>query len=90
MQKERVLYPCYFKASLTRRQGRRVPLSNAVDHPTTREIAKALKKLNIECSVEEAHHPGHWISREGRVIAKLDVNKEELIQKVAQALKREK
>jgi signal recognition particle subunit SRP19 len=90
MRKERVLYPCYFKASLTRRQGRRVPVSDAVEHPTTREIAKALNKLNIECRVEEAHHPGHWLSREGRVIAMLDVKKEELIHKVAQALKGKK
>jgi signal recognition particle subunit SRP19 len=86
MQRDRLLYPCYFDRALRRVGGRRVPLSLAVEHPTTRDIEKATKKLGLACRVEEASHPRYWIESEGRVAVTWEGSKEDLIRRVAKRL----
>jgi signal recognition particle subunit SRP19 len=83
---ERILYPCYFNASYTRAEGRRVPRKLGVKGPVLTDIERALKKAGIPFRVEEHHHPSHWARREGRVIAEWTDKKEHLIRKVAQKL----
>ncbi len=91
MQSERVLYPCYFNRSLKRREGRRVPRKMAVEHPAVRDIEQVLSSLRLEYRIEQAHHPAHWIEREGRILVEgTGMNKQELIKKVAAALKEAK
>ncbi len=83
---ERILYPCYFNASYSRRQGRRVPLSRGAKAPVISDLERALKRAGVTCRVEDHHHPAHWMRREGRIVAEWKESKEALIKKVAQRL----
>mgnify|MGYP001496541860 CR=1 FL=1 len=86
MADERILYPCYFNATITRRQGRRVPHQAGLKVPALADIERALKQLGIRFRIEEHHHPAHWMRREGRVIAEWKASKEALIRKVARQM----
>lgn len=83
---ECILYPCYFNASLSRSEGRRVPRTLGAKGPVINDIERALKRANVKYRVEEHHHPSYWIRREGRIIAEWHEKKESLIRKVAQKL----
>ncbi|MDG6257627.1 MAG: signal recognition particle subunit SRP19/SEC65 family protein [Methanomicrobiaceae archaeon] len=88
MQRDRLLYPCYFDRALRRSEGRRVHRTMAVEHPALKDIEKAAKKLGLSCRVEEASHPRHWNAKEGRVAVAWEGPKEELIRRVAATLSR--
>jgi len=83
---ECILYPCYFNASLSRSEGRRVPRTLGAKGLVINDIERALKRANVNYRVEEHHHPAYWIRREGRIIAEWHEKKESLIRKVAQKL----
>jgi signal recognition particle subunit SRP19 len=83
---ERILYPCYFNAALSREEGRRVPRTLGAKGSNASDIERALKRLGIPCEVGEHHHPAHWARHEGRVIATWTGKKEALIKKVARAM----
>lgn len=83
---ECILYPCYFNASLTRAEGRRVSRALGSKGPVLGDIERALSRSNIKFRVEEHHHPAHWMRHEGRVIVEWRDKKEILIKKVAQKL----
>ena len=85
-QGECILYPCYFNAAYSRRQGRRVARSRGAKAPVSSDLERALKRAGIPFRIEEHHHPAHWIRREGRIIAEWNDGKEALIRKVAQRL----
>jgi signal recognition particle subunit SRP19 len=86
MQRDRLLYPCYFNVAFRRDGGRRVPRSHAVEHPTVGDIEKAAKKLGLACRVEGASHPRYWTEREGRVAVVWEGSKEDLMKKIARRL----
>jgi len=83
---ERILYPCYFNAALTRKEGRRVPKALAAKAPTAAEIDRALRKSGIKSRIESQPHSGHWFRKEGRVVAESGLPKEKLILTVAKVL----
>lgn len=87
MADERILYPCYFNATLPRRQGRRVPLNAGIKGPVLSDVERAVKKLGLKFRVEEHHHPAHWMRKEGRVIVEWKKSKEALIKNVARTLR---
>ncbi|MBO4355086.1 MAG: signal recognition particle subunit SRP19/SEC65 family protein [Methanomicrobium sp.] len=87
MDKEKVLYPCYFDESLTRAAGRRVNKTCAVKSPSVKSIVLAAKKLGLSPKADKGSHPAFWSENEGRVLVAWDGPKEVLIQKVAQNLK---
>jgi signal recognition particle subunit SRP19 len=86
MEGERVLYPCYFNESLTRKEGRRIKKTAAVKNPSVRSILTAAKKIGLEASAEQKSHPGQWLLKEGRVLVKYDKSKEILIKQIAEKL----
>jgi signal recognition particle subunit SRP19 len=86
VQGECILYPCYFNAAYTRRQGRRVSLRRGVKAPVINDLERALKRIGVTFRVDEHHHPAHWMRREGRVVVTWQDGKEALIKKVAQRL----
>jgi signal recognition particle subunit SRP19 len=86
MSQERTLYPCYFDATLMRREGRRVPKAMAVKSPTLSEIEAALRRMKIEYRVEEHHHPARWADREGRIVVNWEGSKENLLKQIARSL----
>ena len=83
---ERILYPCYFDATLERRSGRRVPQSLAVKGPTLQDLERALKKEHLKFRAEGKPHPAHWIKREGRLIVAWEGSKMDLLRHVAKGL----
>lgn len=83
---ERILYPCYFDATLDRSSGRRVPATLALKGPTLQDLERALKRERLPFRTEEKHHPSHWPKREGRLIVAWAGSKEELLRRVAKGL----
>jgi signal recognition particle subunit SRP19 len=81
-----ILYPCYFNASLSRREGRRVPRSRGTKGAVIGDIERALKRAGIPYQVENHHHPAHWTRHEGRIIARWSERKGALIRKISQML----
>ena len=86
MSAERILYPCYFDATLQRRKGRRVPKELGVKSPDLPAIEAVLRKMKVPYRLEEHHHPARWAEREGRLVAEWEGSKEDLIRRVAKRL----
>jgi signal recognition particle subunit SRP19 len=89
-----MIYPCYFDAKRSRRTGRRVPGSIAVQHPMLDElklIADVLK-LDYELDQESKHPASWWEDYTGRLIVKpvdqanQKVEKAKLVVKIAKYL----
>jgi len=56
---ENVIWPAYFDATLSRRDGRRIPRSLAVEEPTVDEIATAVQQVGYDAVVErDVSYPG--------------------------------
>ncbi|AHG04000.1 signal recognition particle [Halobacterium sp. DL1] len=83
---ENVIWPAYFDATLSRRDGRRIPRSLAVEEPTVDEIATAVQQVGYDAVVErDVSYPRrHW-EQSGRVLVKDadDAGKSDLLQAVA-------
>ena len=90
MEKDRILYPCYFNAALGREQGRRVPLALAQKGVTMQELERALKRSGLPFRVESGSHPAHWSRRDGRAVVPWSGSKEALLRRVAGALEARK
>jgi signal recognition particle subunit SRP19 len=86
VQGECILYPCYFNATYSRRQGRRVSLGRGVKAPVINDLERALKRIGATFRIEDRHHPAHWMRHEGRIVVMWQDGKETLIKKVAQKL----
>ncbi|MEE9409365.1 MAG: signal recognition particle subunit SRP19/SEC65 family protein [Candidatus Heimdallarchaeota archaeon] len=81
-----VLYPEYFDKSLSRKQGRKIPKSKAVDDCKLSKIAYACKHLNLDHQIEkEKKYSKNWWNSEGRIIVNPEgiTNKTELIRRIA-------
>lgn len=83
---EKVLYPAYFDATLTRGAGRRVPDDLAVDDPTVDELAEAVGQVGYDAVIErDTAYSREPTRRRGRVLVNNadDATKSDLIQAVA-------
>ena len=83
---ENVIWPAYFDATRSRREGRRIPLSLAVDDPTVDEIATAVQQVGYDSVVErDVAYPRQNWDTSGRVLVKDadDAGKSDLLQAVA-------
>ena len=84
-----VIYPEYFDKGRSRNQGRRIPLSKAIENPSLPRIAKACQLLGLEYRKEpEKAFPSNWWNKQGRLLIKIDkknkVPKEKLIKDIAE------
>mgnify|MGYP001772638574 CR=1 FL=1 len=62
------IYPAYFDANLSRKEGRRVPLNLAVPSPSIEDIVEVCNKLNLNPEIEpEKAYPRNFTLK-GRVI----------------------
>ncbi|NLZ30317.1 MAG: signal recognition particle protein Srp19 [Methanomicrobiales archaeon] len=86
MSAERILYPCYFDATLQRREGRRVPKELGVKSPDLPAVEAAIRKMKVPYRLEQHHHPARWAEREGRIVVEWDGSKEDLIRRVTKRL----
>lgn len=82
-----VIWPRYFDAERSRKEGRRVPSDKAVRDPKAGHIAEAARTLGLETDLEkEAAHPSEWWAKQGRVLVEKKWSKEETIKKIADRL----
>lgn len=82
-----VVWPAYFDATRTRRNGRRVPKSLAVPYPKVSEIEDAVKKIDLEHEMHaEAGYPKAPFLKTGMVLIKKTEAKERLILRIAKQL----
>ncbi|MCD2204367.1 signal recognition particle subunit SRP19 [Halobacterium sp. KA-6] len=83
---ENVIWPAYFDATLSRREGRRVPESLSVEDPTVDEVATAVQQVGYDAVVErDVAYPRQQWEDSGRVLVKGadDAGKSDLLQAVA-------
>lgn len=87
----KVLYPIYFERKVSRAEGRRVPLAEAVEDVHLGDLVRSLDALKIRFSREErACHPSRWWMEEGRVLVHTDMKKMELVHNVAREIRRQR
>jgi signal recognition particle subunit SRP19 len=82
-----IIWPVYFDCNKTRKDGRRVPKSIAVQSPKILEIKEAADKLGLQNDVNlEAHFPkAPWV-KSGMLLVEKQEAKEKIIQKLAKQL----
>jgi signal recognition particle subunit SRP19 len=82
---ENVIWPAYFDAALTRSEGRRVALDQAVEEPTVDELAKAVQQVGYDAVIERDKTYSREYEPRGRVLVQGadDASKNDLVQAVA-------
>ena len=82
---ENVIWPAYLDAAYSRSEGRRVPLSQAVEDPTVDEIAEAVQQVGYDAVIEREKTYSREFEPRGRVLVQGadDSTKNDLVQAVA-------
>ena len=82
-----IIWPIYFDASKTRKEGTRVAKPLAVQSPKIDEIKLAVDRLGLKNEVRlEAHYAKtHW-SKSGMLLVEKKEPKEKILQKIAKQL----
>jgi signal recognition particle subunit SRP19 len=82
-----IIWPIYFDAARTRKEGRRVPKGLAVQSPRITEVKEAVDKLGLKNELKlEAHFPKTPWSKTGMLLVEKREAKEKIIQKIAKQL----
>ena len=82
-----IIWPVYFDCNKTRKDGRRVPKSLAVQSPKILEIKEAADRLGLQNDVNlEAHFPKTPWAKAGMLLVEKQEAKEKIIQKLAKQL----
>jgi signal recognition particle subunit SRP19 len=82
-----IIWPIYFDANKTRRNGRRVAKNLAVQSPKIDEIKVAVDKLGLKNEVRlEAHFPRIPWAKTGMLLVEKREAKEKIIMKIAKQL----
>ena len=86
-QDKAIIWPAYFDQSKTRKEGRRVPKSLAVQSPRIQEITEAVAKLGLkhEVAAEAGYPKTPWVET-GMILVEKTVSKEQTIKKIAKQL----
>ncbi|MFB6103768.1 MAG: signal recognition particle subunit SRP19 [Halobacteriaceae archaeon] len=87
---EKVLYPAYFDATLSRSDGRRVATDLAVEDPSVEELAEAVGQVGYDAVIErDIAYSREPTRTRGRVLVNSadDATKSDLIQAVAAYIK---
>ena len=63
------IYPEYLDKALTRKEGRRLPITQALENPTITEIRLAAEKLEYKYEIRKyAAYPRQWWERNGLIL----------------------
>jgi len=86
-QNEIFLWPVYFDANKTRREGRRVPKNLAIPLPKLEEIQKAVKRMGFQLKmVPDAVYPSSPWQKTGLLIIPKKDSKVKTLRKIAKEL----
>jgi len=82
-----IIWPAYFDQAKTRKKGRRVPKSLAVQSPKIVEIKIAVEKLGLkhEFAPEAGYPKTPWL-KTGMIMVEKKGSKEQVIRKIANQL----
>ncbi len=82
-----IIWPIYFDVSKTRKKGRRVPKTMAVQSPRIDEIKLAVDRLGLKNeTMPEAHFPKMPWTKTGMLLVEKKEPKEKIIQNIAKQL----
>jgi signal recognition particle subunit SRP19 len=86
-QDKAIIWPAYFDSARTRKKGRRVPKSLAVQSPKIQEIKEAAEKLGLshEVAAESGYPKTPWV-KTGMIMVEKKGSKEQMIKKIARQL----
>jgi signal recognition particle subunit SRP19 len=86
-QDKAIIWPAYFDQTKTRKEGRRVPKSAAVQSPKILEIQEAAQKLglNFEVVADKGYPKTPW-AKTGMLLVEKKGSKEQVIRKIANQL----
>lgn len=86
-QSKAIIWPAYFDAGKTRKEGRRVNKNLSIPSPKIAEIQEAAIKLNLENElVPEKGYPKNPWSKPGMLLVEKKEPKEQIINKLAKQL----
>jgi signal recognition particle subunit SRP19 len=82
-----IIWPAYFDQDKTRKKGRRVPKSLAVQHPKIVEVKMAVERLGLkhEFAPEAGYPKTPWL-KTGMIMVEKKGSKEQIIRKIAKQL----
>ena len=82
-----IIYPLYFDATLSRKQGRRIPKNLCIEKPEITQISKSAKNLGFNPFIEEqSSHPRHHWKHNGRIFIDKKQSKQSMIKQIAHTL----
>ena len=86
-QDKAIIWPAYFDQTKTRKKGRRVPKSLAVQHPKIIEIKIAVEKLGLkhEFAPDAGYPKTSWL-KTGMIMVEKKESKEQVIRIIAEQL----
>lgn len=90
MRDKWVVWPIYFDAEASRKEGRKIPKELAIKNPNIDEIFKVAKKLGFNPLKEEKAYPKRWWRKEGRILVDKKGRKLEIIKRIAEIIKQSK
>lgn len=83
-----VLWPVYFDAKVSRKEGRRVPQKLAVNKVSVDDLVKVCRKLGWNVEKVDGSYPRFWFRKTGYVVVKprSKLSKQRVIRMVAEEL----
>lgn len=89
-QDKAIIWPVYFDATKTRKDGRRVAKNLAVLSPKASEIKEAAGKLHFECELvpDTGYAKTPWLRLGMVLVRKGKESKEQIIQRIARQLQK--
>ncbi|MHA2224265.1 MAG: signal recognition particle subunit SRP19/SEC65 family protein [Candidatus Hodarchaeales archaeon] len=83
-----IIFPEYLDKSLTRKEGRRLPLSSALDNPSLAELRLAADKLKYKFELrKDAAYPRQWWQRNGIILVEKRKSKINTLHELSSAIK---
>jgi signal recognition particle subunit SRP19 len=83
-QNKLVLWPIYFDANKTRREGRKVPKKLAISYPKIEELQRAARRLKLQPeTIFDAAHPSFPWQKSGLLVIPKKEPKIQILNKVA-------
>ncbi len=85
-----VIWPIYFDAARSRREGRMVPLQDAIHDPTLDAVISAATKSGLKPEIErEKKHPKTWhqVEAAGRILVRKNGPKSAVLKRMTSFLK---
>jgi len=85
-----IIWTVYFNSKLSKREGRRVSLNEAIPNPTLEEVINACNRLGLEITgYERKRYPRIWWMENAYVVVKKgDIKKSEIVKLIAKEIRR--